>query len=195
MMLRSYRASSFRFSKSRGRNGGRVLQRRCDCGNRAESSGECSQCAESHGLLQRDAQAGGEPLDAATRGLMEDRFGRDFSGVRIHRDAKAHKLAGAMNAFAVTDQANVYFASDSYAPATPFGRAILGHELAHVAQNESASPTAPLASLEFEARRAATAVVEGQHAAVHHGSNQPLLAITRGEQTAAGAAIGAGSLG
>jgi Domain of unknown function (DUF4157) len=195
MMLRSYRASSFGRSRNRGRNRSRVLQRRCDCGNRAESGGECSQCAESHGLLQRESQAGSEPLDAATRGLMEDRFGRDFSGVRIHRDGKAHNLAGAMNAFAVTNQANIYFAADGYAPATPFGRAILGHELAHVAQNESAGPKAPVSSLESEAERAAAAVVQGRPAAVHHGSNQPLLAITRGEQTAAGAGIGAGSLG
>jgi hypothetical protein len=195
MMLRSYRASSFGRSRNRGRNRSRVLQRRCDCGNRAESGGECSQCAESHGLLQRESQAGSEPLDAATRGLMEDRFGRDFSGVRIHRDGNAHNLAGAMNAFAVTNQANIYFAADGYAPATPFGRAILGHELAHVAQNESAGPIAPVSGLESEAERAANAVVEGRHAAIHHGSNQPLLAITRGEQTAAGAGIGAGSLG
>ena len=35
----------------------------------------------------------GQPLDAATRGLMESRFGHDFSSVRIHSDAKAAEAA------------------------------------------------------------------------------------------------------
>src|SRR5262247_1095700 len=31
----------------------------------------------------------GQPLDPATRGLMESRFGHDFADVRVHTDAKA----------------------------------------------------------------------------------------------------------
>jgi hypothetical protein len=152
--------------------------------------------------LQRDEATGrisdrpfGEPLDTSTRGLMEGRFGRDFSSVRIHRDSRARDLTGAMNAFAVTNEANIYFASDGYAPATPFGRAILGHELAHVAQNQSTGSGASVSSLESEAARAATAVTGGRYAAVHHSSNQPVLAMTRAEKTAAGAGIGAASVG
>ncbi|HEY2236637.1 MAG TPA: DUF4157 domain-containing protein, partial [Candidatus Angelobacter sp.] len=40
-------------------------------------------------------QSVGRPLDSSTRQFMESRFGYDFSGVRIHTDARAAELAGA----------------------------------------------------------------------------------------------------
>ncbi len=76
-----------------------VLQRKCACGNHA-SGGECSECAQKKGLLQRKAsgdfgatevppivhevlRSPGQPLDAATRAFFEPRFGHDFSQVRV----------------------------------------------------------------------------------------------------------------
>ena len=43
-------------------------------------------------------QSSGEPLEGATRALMEERFGYDFGNVRIHRDARAAESARAVHA-------------------------------------------------------------------------------------------------
>ncbi|SFS14365.1 Thioredoxin [Dyella sp. OK004] len=138
---------------------------------------------------------GGEPMDGSTLQVMEDRFGRDFSRVRLHRDGRAQHLTGAMNAYAVTSGSDVYLAQDAYAPDTREGRTILGHELAHVTQNESSAPAASVASLEREAAIAGASVADGRTAQIMHGSKQSLLAMTRGEQTAAGIGIGAATVG
>ncbi|WNL45683.1 DUF4157 domain-containing protein [Dyella sp. BiH032] len=137
----------------------------------------------------------GEPMEDGTRRWMETRFGRDFSDVRLHRDRPAQELTGSMNAHAVTSGADIFLASDAQAGNTQEGRALLGHELAHVAQNQAPSADAPVPALEREAAEAGAAIAAGRDAQVRHGSRQPRLALTRGEQTAAGAGIGAGSLG
>lgn len=76
----------------------------------------------------------GQPLDGATRQYFEPRFGRDLSGVRVHADAAAAESAGAVSARAYTVGDHVAFADGEFAPATSAGRALLGHELVHVAQ-------------------------------------------------------------
>ncbi|HET6861511.1 MAG TPA: hypothetical protein VFH91_00645, partial [Pyrinomonadaceae bacterium] len=68
------------------------------------------------------------------------------------------------------------------------------HELAHVVQNDNVGGSAPTAALESEAEIAADSVVSGKQPDVQHASSQPALAITRGEKTAAGAALG-GAIG
>ncbi len=64
---------------------------------------------------------------------MESRFGRDFSGVRVHTDARA------VNALAYTVGRDVVFGSGQYAPHTPEGRRLIAHELTHTLQQPSAS--------------------------------------------------------
>jgi hypothetical protein len=77
----------------------------------------------------------GEPLPDTARDDMEDRFGHDFSRVRIHADASAARLAGQVNARAFTIGRNVAFASREYAPnGTAGSRRLLAHELTHVIQ-------------------------------------------------------------
>jgi thiol-disulfide isomerase/thioredoxin len=137
----------------------------------------------------------GQPLDAAPRAAMEARFGRDFSEVRVHRDSRAEAITGRMDAYAVTSGASIYFAQDAYAPGSRQGNAILGHELAHVAQNRSAAPKASEASLEAEAAQASHAVSEGRQAQIRHGSDRPMLALKRWQKTLAGVGIGAGAGG
>src|SRR5581483_9779645 len=44
----------------------------------------------------------GQPLDPATRAFMEPRFGRDFSGIRVHSDSAAGQSAQDINARAYT---------------------------------------------------------------------------------------------
>lgn len=81
----------------------------------------------------------GQPLDAATRGFMEPRFGQDFSGLRVHTDAKAAESARDVGAAAYTVGRQVVFGAGRYAPGTEEGRRLLAHELAHVAQQAGAA--------------------------------------------------------
>lgn len=81
----------------------------------------------------------GQPLDSGTRAFMEPRFGHDFSRVRVHPDVKAAESARAVNALAYTVGNDMVFGNGQYKPATASGQRLLGHELAHVVQQEQAS--------------------------------------------------------
>jgi hypothetical protein len=76
-------------------------------------------------------------LDSATRGLMEQRFGQDFSDVRIHTDEVAARSADALAAEAYTVGSHVVFGAGRYDPASSDGQFLLAHELAHVVQQGS----------------------------------------------------------
>lgn len=77
---------------------------------------------------------GGQPLPGSVRAFLEPRFGYDFSGVRIHTDAKAAESARAVSALAYTLGQDIVFASGQYAPHTTSGQRLLAHELTHVVQ-------------------------------------------------------------
>jgi hypothetical protein len=83
----------------------------------------------------------GSPLEPATRSLLEDRMGSDFSDVRIHTGAGADESARSIGAQAYTAGTDVVFRSDAYRPDTESGRHVLAHELAHVVQ-QRAGPVA-----------------------------------------------------
>lgn len=88
------------------------------------------------------ARGGGEPLPHVVRAFFEPRFGRDFSDVRIHRDARAAATAQAVNARAYTIGSDVSFARSQYRPHTDVGRWLLAHELTHVVQQRGGTPQA-----------------------------------------------------
>ncbi len=82
----------------------------------------------------------GQPLDTTTRGFMEQRFGYDFSQVRIHADDRAASSAQFLNARAYTVGQDIVFGSAQYSPSTHAGKLLLAHELTHtVQQSQSAS--------------------------------------------------------
>jgi hypothetical protein len=81
----------------------------------------------------------GRPLEAATRAFMESRFGRDFSSVRVHADAKAADSARRVNALAYTVGNDVVFGESRYSVHTSEGRRLIAHELTHVVQQSAAS--------------------------------------------------------
>ncbi len=64
----------------------------------------------------------------------------DFGNVSIHTGPDAHNLTRALQARAFTHGSDIYFSAGSYAPGTASGRHLLTHELAHVAQAQSATP-------------------------------------------------------
>ena len=83
----------------------------------------------------------GRPLDVALRKDMEQRFGHDFSRVRVHFGTAAEQSAREVSAQAYTSGSHVVFAAGRYAPNTHEGRRLLAHELAHVVQQgPSAAP-------------------------------------------------------
>lgn len=85
----------------------------------------------------------GKPLDRATRSTMEQRFGRDFSGVRVHDDAHAARSTAAVQADAYTAGLDIVFGKDRYAPKNRAGARLLAHELAHVVQDDARPGNVP----------------------------------------------------
>lgn len=111
---------------------------------------------------------------------MERAFGYSFADVKIHADSS--KVQGGQHA--VTEGRDVYFAPGHFQPGTEQGDWLIGHELAHVVQQNS--PNAPTygrdgerdgsgvdtrteaatPALEAEASRAASAATTGRAASV-----------------------------
>ena len=79
----------------------------------------------------------GHPLDAGIRAFMEPRFDQDFSAVRVHTGERAARSTRTVDALAYTVGHDVVFGSGQYAPATPAGRHLMAHELAHVVQQQA----------------------------------------------------------
>jgi hypothetical protein len=79
----------------------------------------------------------GRPLEPTLRHDMEQRFGHDFSEVRLHLGAAAEQSAKHINANAYTVGNNIVFGAAQFAPGTHEGRRLLAHELAHVIQQSN----------------------------------------------------------
>lgn len=113
--------------------------------------------------VQEALRSSGQPLDPATRSFMEERFGYDFSRVRVHSDAAAERSAQDLNAHAYTVGSAIVMGAGRFAPGTSEGRRLLAHELTHVVQADStarqtALRTSSVETLEQEARQVARAV-------------------------------------
>ncbi|HEX3478069.1 MAG TPA: DUF4157 domain-containing protein, partial [Kofleriaceae bacterium] len=88
--------------------------------------------------MRSGAMGEGAPLSSGTRAAMESVFHHDFGAVRVHTGHDAHAMAGQLHARAFTVGHQVAFGAGNYAPGTPFGDALLAHELAHVVQQNGA---------------------------------------------------------
>lgn len=131
------------------------LQRKCGCGGSAGRHGDCEGCRAKMNLQRKAAgpsgqdtvpaivrealRSSGQPLDSATRGFFEARFGHDFGQVRVHTDARTAESARAVHALAYTAGRDVVFGPGQYAPGTLEGRKLLAHELTHVIQQADRS--------------------------------------------------------
>ena len=73
------------------------------------------------------AGGAGKPLDATLQADMEQRFGHDFSRVRVHADAAAAQSARDINAKAYTAGDHVVFGASQFMPATREGRRLVAH--------------------------------------------------------------------
>ena len=134
--------------------------------------GECEECKKTEGeqRVQRKAcnsrtpavappivhqvlNSPGHALDAHLSAQYRRFYGRNFDAVRIHADNEASASARSVNALAYTVGNHVVFAQGQYAPDSRPGARLLAHEMAHVAQQETApilrcqpDPNAPTGS-------------------------------------------------
>jgi len=104
-------------------------------------------------------RAPGKPLDAGVRASFEAQLGRDLGDVRVHVDDRAAASARALDAPAYSVGAHAVFDRGAYNPETADGRALLAHELRHVAQTGAAPIGGPL-------------VVGGRHTAAEREAAQ-----------------------
>ena len=103
----------------------------------------------------------GSPLPDPVRDRMEQAFGADFSGVRVH--ANSHAMPPALGAQAFTQGQNIHFAPGQFAPDNQAGGQLLAHELAHVVQQRSGNPLPP-ALAESQARLSGLMAAAGEPA-------------------------------
>lgn len=76
----------------------------------------------------------GSGLPQEDRIFMEERFGTDFSAIRVHTDDNAVELSRQVGAHAFATGNDVYFSSNAFSPGSTTGRQLLAHELTHVIQ-------------------------------------------------------------
>lgn len=83
------------------------------------------------------SQGGGHSLDRSAKTFMQNRFGADFGGVKIHTDSQAVQLNRQLNARAFTVGQDIYFNEGQYQPHSESGKYLLAHELTHTIQQQS----------------------------------------------------------
>ena len=78
---------------------------------------------------------------------MEQAFGADFGGVKVHTDSRSDQLNQSIQARAFTTGQDVFFRQGEYNPGSRGGQELLAHELTHVVQQNGGtvqrSPLAP----------------------------------------------------
>jgi hypothetical protein len=91
--------------------------------------------------VERVLAGPGRAVDPALRQDMEQRFGYDFSQVRIHTGRAAEQSARDVNANAYTVGHKIVFGAGRFAPGTHEGRRLFAHELTHVVQQSGSYGT------------------------------------------------------
>jgi uncharacterized protein DUF4157 len=108
-----------------------------------------------------DLFANGAPLPPTLRRDMEQRFGCDFSAVRIHQGSRAEDATRKLSAKAVTIGQHIAFDTGRFAPDTSDGKRLIAHELTHVVQQSRGGSARPsldgTGPLESEAARSGQA--------------------------------------
>lgn len=122
-----------------------------------------------HAVLARS----GHPLEPATRGFLESRFGHSFGDVRIHDDPAAARSAASLGARAYTVGRSIVFGSGQYQPSTPGGQWLLAHELTHTVQQGGDTGTLSRACLGPDVCDAPKAKEGSQDKFVQNTKNTP----------------------
>lgn len=107
----------------------------------------------------------GQALGPALQHDADAAFGADLSRVRVHTDPAADAAARAGGAIAFTHGSDIAFRAGEFAPATPRGKRLLAHELAHTVQQTQDVPPSPVQAesvFEREADAAASRAASGE---------------------------------
>jgi hypothetical protein len=113
----------------------------------------------------RDTSApspGSATLPDATSERATRLLAHDFAHVRIHADEQAASLTDGLGARAATIGRDIYFAPGEYRPGTFAGDRLIGHELAHVVQQDGGQPTREVPLDPQAAAEVAGAALAGQ---------------------------------
>ncbi len=97
------------------------------------STGGMAVAADVEAGIQQ-ARSSGQPLPDGLRSSMEQAFGADFSGVRVHTGGESDRLNRSVEAKAFTTGQNIFFSQGAYDPGSRGGQELLVHELTHVVQ-------------------------------------------------------------
>jgi uncharacterized protein DUF4157 len=115
---------------------GDALERDADRGGDARATDHGGGGMLPRAVVETLGGAGGS-LDGRTMAAMQQQFGRDFSGVRVHTGGAAARSAEQVGAAAYTVGSDIVFGAGRYAPGTASGDHLLSHELGHVMQGGS----------------------------------------------------------
>jgi hypothetical protein len=156
------------------------------------------QIETAHTSLDQALTGLGRPLEPAIRQDMEQRFGYDFSHVRVHTGSAAAQSALEVNAHAYTVGHNIVFGAGQFVPGTQDGRRLIAHELTHVVQQRKGigeriqrapdgAPTVPakaLEPLEAVAQRIARLAIGPSSTAVNlKGGPGKVISVVRNMRT------------
>lgn len=130
----------------------------------------------------------GAPIEPGAAGMLAQRFGFDVGAVRIHTDPSAAGGALALGARAYTWLNHVVFAPGAYQPHTASGRALLAHELTHVAQQLGGSNE----SEEAQERQAYAVEAGASFAPPRSGAPRPALRLRAGDAVSLTISVGTG---
>jgi|GEM_PF-6815388 len=100
-------------------------------GNGADSGADAGAENPGTGIGGSGSAPNGLPNEVNNK--MQTAFNADFSDVNIIKDSQESKDIGA---FAFTQGSDVHFAPGKFQPFTPKGQELIGHELAHVVQQD-----------------------------------------------------------
>lgn len=109
----------------------KTIQQKSNTEPGSDTSGIEQKLASSKGSGQKMADG---PLSE-----MNQSFGADFSGVRIHTGSEAVQMNKDLGARAFTNGSDVYFNEGQYNPSSNDGKHLLAHELTHTIQQKAVS--------------------------------------------------------
>jgi hypothetical protein len=104
----------------------------------------------------QQSRGSGQALPINVRRPMEQKLGADFSGVRVHTDAKSDRLNRSLSARAFTTGRDIFFKQEAYDPNSSAGQSLLVHELTHVVQQNGGDLLAPTSSSQQVSRKRLT---------------------------------------
>lgn len=82
------------------------------------------------------ARGRGQPLDTKLQLSMGQVMGADFSGIRVHTNARSDQLNQSIQAKAFTTGQDIFFQQGAYQPGNRRGQELIAHELTHVVQQK-----------------------------------------------------------